>query len=133
MAVSVRSMSCTSAFLPESCRRVPDPGHTGPVGAKGIRRRTPVHHLPPAKAGAPDAGDGGPPNIMWPAAGSGFEADPFSPAGRAQAGWRLIDAASRGGGRSSRAVRIMTWVLVVFVGVPLGATAVLAVVRAATR
>ena len=36
---------------------------------------------------------------MWPAAGSGFEADPFSPAGTAQRQWLLIRRLrySRGG------------------------------------
>ena len=31
-----------------------------------------------------------PPGMMWPEAGSGFEASPYSPAGRAQVSWRLL-------------------------------------------
>jgi hypothetical protein len=31
---------------------------------------------------------------MWPSSGSGFEASPFSPAGRAQALWRVVIGAN---------------------------------------
>ena len=37
---------------------------------------------------------------MWPEAGSGFEADPFSPAGFAQQQWTVMSHA--GGGRFTR-------------------------------
>ncbi len=45
---------------------------------------------------------------MWPVAGSGFEADPFSPAGLAQQEWVLASRAGR-----SRAGRVLVWVIVV--------------------
>ena len=44
---------------------------------------------------------------MWPDSGTGFEADPFSPAGLAQQEWVLASRAGR-----SRAGRILVWVLV---------------------
>lgn len=45
---------------------------------------------------------------MWPSAGSGFEADPFSPAGLAQQEWVLASRAGR-----SRTGRIVVWIVVV--------------------
>ena len=45
---------------------------------------------------------------MWPSAGSGFEADPFSPAGLAQQEWVLASRAGR-----SRSGRVLVWVIVV--------------------
>ena len=60
------------------------------MGSKGIRRRKPAHQLAPVRTRLPDQNDLVPPNIMWPASGSGFQADPFSPAGSAQRGWWLI-------------------------------------------
>lgn len=43
---------------------------------------------------------------MWPAAGSGFEADPFSPAGTAQREWFLIRRLGQ-----SRAGKGFVWVI----------------------
>jgi hypothetical protein len=44
---------------------------------------------------------------MWPEPGSGFEADPFSPAGTAQREWGLIRALGR-----SRYGRLAVWVFI---------------------
>lgn len=50
----------------------------------------------PPSAGPRTTTDGDPP-IMWPGAGSGFEADPMSPAGTAERMWQLTGRV--GGGR----------------------------------
>ncbi len=55
---------------------------------------------------------------MWPAKDSGFEADPFSPAGSAQREWWLINAARRGGTRRQRALWI--WILMIAVPIAIG-------------
>jgi hypothetical protein len=80
------------------------------VGSKGIRRRKPAHHLP--KVRLPDENDVIPPNIMWPAPGSGFEADPFSPAGTAQREWWLI---GRMGRRDTWPKKLIVLALLAFV------------------
>ena len=50
---------------------------------------------------------------MWPESGSGFEADPFSPAGTAQREWILLQALGR-----SRYGKLAVWILLaVVVGV----------------
>lgn len=57
--------------------------------------------------------DGEPP-IMWPSSGSGFEADPFSPAGTAEREWALAQSLGR-----SRMGTFVVWsMLAVIVLVP---------------
>jgi len=63
------------------------------MGRAGIRRRKPRRRLPPPEV--PSENDLVPPNIMWPGAGSGFEANPFSPAGRAQQEWQMLQRLDR--------------------------------------
>lgn len=63
------------------------------MGSSGIRRRKPVQHLPKLPNGSDDAI---PPNIMWPEAGSGFDASAVSPAGGAKAQWGLVRSLTRG-------------------------------------
>jgi hypothetical protein len=86
------------------------PVHTRRVGAQGIRRRKPKRPLPPARLSEHD--ESSPPHIMWPGPGSGFEADEWSPAGRAQQMWRFSLGLSRG--RGQRAIDVA---FVAFVGV----------------
>ncbi|HSN03116.1 MAG TPA: hypothetical protein VLS91_06505 [Acidimicrobiales bacterium] len=50
------------------------------------------------------------PPIMWPAEGSGFEADPFSPSGMAQQEWVL---ASHLGKR--RGGKVVIWIVLVLI------------------
>ncbi|MCU1483284.1 MAG: hypothetical protein JWN67_30 [Actinomycetia bacterium] len=57
------------------------------MGRAGIRRRKPRRPLPKL-SGKAWPGDDTPPT-MWSAPGSGFEASPFSPAGRIQGMWRM--------------------------------------------
>ena len=58
--------------------------------------------------------DGEPP-IMWPSADSGFEADPFSPAGTAEREWALTQRLGR-----SRVGKVVVWsILALIVLVPL--------------
>jgi hypothetical protein len=88
------------------------------MGSRGIRRRKPAHHLPPVREIDPD--DDIPPNIMWPAKGSGFQADPFSPAGTSQRYWLLIRRqAGTGGSVSFRAYLLLMAILVVVVAIVL--------------
>ena len=49
--------------------------------------------------------DNEPPN-MWPSPGSGFEPDPFSPAGSAQQGWLMTQRLGR-----SRIGRLAVWII----------------------
>jgi hypothetical protein len=83
-----------------------------------------VHHLPKVpNSEVSTENDLIPPNIMWPEAGSAFEADPFSPAGTAQRQWWLV---RRGigyrGPVSFRVYLLLMTLLVVFVaGVALNA------------
>ncbi len=69
------------------------------------RRRSP----PLAGAARPGANPDEPP-IMWPAAGSGFEADPFSPSGMAQQEWVL---ASHLGKR--RGGKLVIWIVLILI------------------
>ncbi len=52
-----------------------------------------MRHLPKVHTGTDDAI---PPNIMWPEAGSGFEASAISPAGGAKGQWGLVRSLRRG-------------------------------------
>jgi hypothetical protein len=73
------------------------------MGSRGIKRRKPVRH----------SGEGGvPPNIMWPEHGSGYEVDPLSPAGQAQARWRLIQGLGAG-----RLTRVLIWLALAVIAV----------------
>ena len=101
--------------------------HFGLVGADGIRRRRVVRHLPPVRDEGERPSDE-PPPLMWPEAGSGFEADPFSPAGQAQAMWRFLDGIRSQRGRGGP-FRLLSWVIVILVFVPVTAAAVLALVH----
>ncbi len=95
----------------------PDLVHTGDMGSSGIRRRKPAHRLPKVRdADLPTENDLIPPNIMWPAKGSGFEADPFSPAGSAQRGWWLLNAARRG---RTRRARTLGWIYLLLIAIPI--------------
>ena len=76
------------------------------MGAKGIKRRKPYRKLPPARM--PTENEVIPPNVMWPGAGSGFEADPWSPAGRSQTGWQLAQGLGR---RDSPVVTVVLWLV----------------------
>jgi hypothetical protein len=91
------------------------------MGSRGIRRRKPARHLPPVREVDPD--DDIPPNIMWPPKGSGFQADPFSPAGTSQRYWLLIRRqVGTGGSVSFRAYLILMSLLVVAVAIALVVT-----------
>ena len=46
------------------------------------------------------------PPIMWPGSGSGFEADPFSPAGTAERDWLITQRLGR-----SRIGRLAVWII----------------------
>jgi hypothetical protein len=50
--------------------------------------------------------DDGEPPIMWPSSGSGFEADPYSPAGTAQREWALTQGLGR-----SRIGKLAVWIV----------------------
>jgi hypothetical protein len=65
--------------------------------------------MSPGRSDGPDDPDDGPP-VMWPGAGSGFEADPFSPAGTAEREW----AFARGLGRR-RGGRVVVWTVLLLV------------------
>jgi hypothetical protein len=56
------------------------------MGSKAIRRRKPYRRLTSLRRNANYIDE---PPVMWPSASSGFEADPFSPAGQMQGVWRL--------------------------------------------
>jgi hypothetical protein len=62
--------------------------HTRDVGSSKSRGRKRSRHLPKVREEA----QGDVPPVMWPARGSGLEASPYSPAGVAQAYWRLVRA-----------------------------------------
>jgi hypothetical protein len=97
------------------------------VGAKGIRRRRVVRRLPPAPE---DGVAQGAPPIMWPVDSSGFEADPFSPAGQAQNMWRFLDGVrSLRNRREAGPLRWLSWLVVILVAVPTLAAVVLGLVR----
>jgi hypothetical protein len=66
-------------------------------GKQIIRWRKAVQHLPKVRASAVSTeSDSIPANIMWPAKGSGFEADSFSPVGPEQRQWMMIQRLARG-------------------------------------
>ncbi len=80
------------------------------MGAKGIRRRKPYRKLPPPEVPPNDVSV--PPNVVWPRPGSGFEASPWSPAGRMQAGWRFLDGLGRRRSRrNSPVVAFVMWLV----------------------
>jgi hypothetical protein len=54
------------------------------------------------------------PPIMWPPAGSGFEADPFSPSGMAQQEWVLASHLGR-----RRGGKVVIWIVLVVLMVSL--------------
>jgi hypothetical protein len=54
------------------------------------------------------------PPVMWPSSGSGFEADPFSPAGMAQQQWTIINSGGKGPGR-----RILVWAILIVIALGL--------------
>jgi hypothetical protein len=99
--------------------------HAWPVGSKGIKPRKRRRPLPKVRSKASVLSDE--PPIMWPPPGSGFEASPYSPAGRAQQMWRLVRGLSSGGRRQRRAVRLVTLLVVVVVLGPLVVVAIAAV------
>ncbi len=102
------------------------------MGAKGIRRRKVVHPLPhvPAQVEPPEDA----PPVMWPGAGSGFEADPFSPAGQAQAMWRFWDGIrSKRDLPKSGALRLLSWLLTILVGIPVVVATVYGLIHLFTR
>ena len=82
------------------------------MGSKGIKRRKTRYPLPPVHIQA--VSDCDEPPIMWPSAGSGFEADPFSPAGSAQREWFLARRFGR-----SRAGKAVAWIALAVIVVPL--------------
>ena len=69
-----------------------------------------------------------PPNIMWPDAGSGFEANQYSPAGTAQRQWRQMQRIGRSGEVSAPA-RLAIWALV---GLPVSSGLVVLIYRLVT-
>lgn len=81
--------------------------------ARRRRPREPHPHVPPAAAHPLGANADEPP-IMWPAAGSGFEADPFSPSGMAQQEWVLASHLGR-----RRGGKLVVWIVLVLIIVSL--------------
>ena len=69
------------------------------MGSRGARRRRGRPRAEATERRSSELRDS-PPPVMWPEAGSGFEADPFSPAGFAQQQWIVMSHA--GGGRFTR-------------------------------
>jgi len=90
------------------------------MGSWGARRRKAVQHLPKVSSrDLPTENELIPPNIMWPAKGSGFEADPFSPAGTQQRQWWMIQRLASG-----RRTRWIIWLSLAFMLVSVGGYAV---------
>jgi hypothetical protein len=54
------------------------------------------------------------PPVMWPSTGSGFEADPFSPAGMAQQQWTILKGGPRG-----LMGRVFVWAIVIIIALVL--------------
>jgi hypothetical protein len=54
------------------------------------------------------------PPVMWPSQGSGFEADPFSPAGTAQREWMLTQRLGR-----TRWGKLFVWLILLAFVTPL--------------
>ena len=95
------------------------------MGAKGIKRRKPQRRLPKVRAGdLPSENDLIPPHIMWPARGSGFEADPHSPAGQAQRTWWMLNSRRRRSRGFDLAVNVLAWMLLLLLAFALGSMAV---------
>jgi len=87
------------------------------MGSRGIRRRKPVHHLPKVSDRETPSPDDLVPPVMWPSKGSGFEADPFSPAGTAQRYWWGVRKATEDYQPISfRTYLVMMVLLVVIIG-----------------
>ena len=82
------------------------------MGAKGIKRRKPYRRLPPVDL--PTENDLIPPHIMWPGKGSGFEADPFSPAGQAQRSWWALNAVRRRGPVANVLTMCVAWLFLAY-------------------
>ena len=95
------------------------------MGSKGIKPRKRRRPLPKVRGQARVMGDE--PPVMWPSPGSGFEASPYSPAGRAQQMWTLVRGLSSTGRRQRRAVRLLTLLVVLVVVGPLVVVAIAAV------
>jgi hypothetical protein len=85
---------------------------TSEMGSKGIKRRKPYRRLSPVRGGV--ISDSDEPPIMWPSSGSGFEADPFSPAGTAQREWFLTRRLGQ-----SRGGKVVVWAVLAVIAVPL--------------
>ena len=83
------------------------------MGSRGGRRRTTRPRVRGSEEQSLPRREYAPP-VMWPEAGSGFEADPFSPAGLAQQQWTVMDRA--GGGRFTR---IMMAIVIVVLAISL--------------
>lgn len=101
------------------------------MGSRGSKRRKPKQRLPSLKRLRIVPRNAEPP-IMWPDAGSGFEADPFSPAGTAQRGWWLSQALLRRDVARSRPQQMMRragFVMVVLVVLVLVWSAIAALVH----
>jgi hypothetical protein len=79
------------------------------VGSSGAKRRSPKGSARRRDASLRGVGDS--PPVMWPEEGSGFEADPFSPAGTAERRWLLI----RNAGNIARN-RSAMWILAGAIG-----------------
>jgi hypothetical protein len=75
LVVRGRLIASGAGRVDNSCRTLES------MGSRGGRRKT-------KRASTPVVLDPTPP-IMWPEPGSGFEADPFSPAGTSQQIWRF--------------------------------------------
>ncbi len=85
------------------------------MGSSGSRRRVERSGGQSDNGPVPTAPAGDPvPPVMWPDAGSGFEADPFSPAGSLQREAMFLRGLSGGGGRVGRAA---LWVVLGVVAV----------------
>jgi hypothetical protein len=87
-----------SGFMPLGILRpvnLPTPIHSATIewmGSKGRRQRGSGASRRQRQAGTSVSHN---PPVMWPEAGSGFEADPFSPAGTAQREWMLTQKIGR--------------------------------------
>lgn len=96
------------------------------MGSKGIKPRKRRRPLPKVRSSA-DAISNEPP-IMWSPPGSGFEASPYSPAGRAQQMWALVGGLRSRNRRQTRAMRLMLLLVLAAVLLPLAIGAIAAVV-----
>jgi len=62
------------------------------------------------------------PPVMWPDPGSGFEADPSSPAGQLQGEARFLQGLSSDGGRAGRAALWVAFGVVAIMAFSFGVT-----------